>query len=96
MLAILIALDAAPAWFLLLFIPAAGSAIGLLQARSRFCVHFGRAGLFNFGRKGETETVAGEAARQADGARARQLTLRAALCGAAVAIAAFALASVVQ
>ncbi|MGV8839753.1 MAG: hypothetical protein ACWA6X_05560 [Bauldia sp.] len=93
---LLLAVDAAPAWFLLLFIPAAGAAIGFIQARARFCVHFGRAGLFNFGTKGTTETVAAAAARRADRARARQLTLRAALHGAAVALAAFALALIVN
>src|SRR3990170_7790879 len=47
---------------LLLFFPAAGSAVGYLQARLRFCAAFGLLGIFNFGRLGEARHVADPAA----------------------------------
>jgi hypothetical protein len=43
---------------LLLFFPAAGSAVGYLQARLRFCAAFGLLGVFNFGRLGDMRQVA--------------------------------------
>ncbi len=46
--------------------PAAAAAIGLLQARLRFCVAFGLAGVRNFGRLGEREQVTERGARTAD------------------------------
>lgn len=44
-------------WRLVLFFPAFMSAIGFIQARLMFCVHFGLSGLFNFGPVGKTESV---------------------------------------
>jgi hypothetical protein len=38
-----------PVWRLIIFIPAAGAAVGFLQAQLHFCVHFGMSGLFNVG-----------------------------------------------
>src|SRR5512143_1416954 len=43
---------------LLLFFPAAGSAIGYLQAQLRFCAAFGLLGVFNFGPRGGLERIA--------------------------------------
>jgi hypothetical protein len=59
-LGLLIALvlaDASREWRLLLFFPAAGAAVGYLQARLRFCAAFGLLGVFNFGRLGESRRV---------------------------------------
>jgi len=56
--AIFMVAGVAPSWRLLLFIPATISAIGYLQARFRFCIHFGTTGLFNMGTNlDRTETV---------------------------------------
>ncbi len=41
--------DVAPVWRLSVFIPAAVSAIGFLQAYLHFCANFGMRGLFNLG-----------------------------------------------
>ena len=57
-------------WRLILFLPASGAAVGLIQAGFRFCVKFGRAGVFNFGAKvGETTLVEDAEARQKDQAK---------------------------
>lgn len=92
---LLFAIGAAPFWFLLLFFPAFGTAIALVQSAARFCVHFGLAGLFNFGATGTTASVQAEAARQADRARSWQILRRAALFAAAATLAAFILALIV-
>jgi len=86
------AIGAGAGWFLLLFFPAFGSAISLIQARSRFCVHFGRHGLFNFAPRGTTESVGAEAARRVDRAKAVELIRRAALVAAAATLIVFLLA----
>src|SRR3972149_9336499 len=52
LLLLLWASDAAREARLLLFFPAAGSAVGYLQARLRFCAAFGLVGIFNFGALG--------------------------------------------
>jgi hypothetical protein len=88
------AIGAGAGWYLLLFFPAFGSAISLIQARSRFCVHFGRHGLFNFAPRGTTESVGAEAARQADRAKAAELIRRAALLAGAATVIVFLLALV--
>jgi hypothetical protein len=47
-----------PLWYLFLFFPAAGSAIGFIQAKMHFCAAFGLKSLFNFGPEvGKTDTV---------------------------------------
>ncbi len=58
----------APAWMrLLVLLPAWGGAVSWLQARRRFCVAFGMAGISNFadGDSGRTQVVDGEQ-READ------------------------------
>lgn len=85
-LALLVAMDANRWWGLLLFLPAAGSASGFLQAHFRFCSGFSRAGVFNFGPVGETHAVTDEQSRAADRRRGNQIGLYSALIGAAVAI----------
>jgi len=47
-LVIFIVFNVPPVWRLIIFIPAAGTAAGLLQAQLHFCVRFGMSGLFNF------------------------------------------------
>ena len=58
LLAVLVLADAPREGRLLLFLPAAGSAAGYLQARLRFCAAFGWWGVFNFGRLGDVRLVA--------------------------------------
>jgi len=56
--AVLLALDAAPAWRLTLALPAALAAAGYLQAWLRFCANFGFRGVYNFDALGREERVA--------------------------------------
>lgn len=83
----LILFDADPAWRLLAFIPAAGSAAGYLQAALRFCANFGWRGVFNFSdRIHDTTAVTDPAAAAADRRRALQVMLLSALAGLLVAL----------
>jgi len=63
---VLVATSAPPAWHLIIFLPALIGAAGFAQAASRFCFHFGFAGIFNFGRAGHREQVAEPEARRLD------------------------------
>lgn len=71
---------------LILFFPAAGSAIGYLQARLRFCAAFGLLGIFNFGPRGGFEKIVDGAALRDDRRRAWEIVLASAMVGAAVAV----------
>src|SRR5512132_2149424 len=62
----MIALHASPLVRFLVALPAAGTAIGLLQAWLKFCVAFGSAGVFNFGPLGREQHVADKQARSRD------------------------------
>lgn len=84
----LIAVGAPPLLRLVLFLPAAVSASGYLQARLKFCAGFGRLGVYNFGRLGTTFGVGDEAARAADRRKANQIGVASGLIGLAVALAA--------
>ena len=78
---------AAPAWArLLVFFPAAGAAIGFLQARMRFCVSFAVSGLRNFGPLGTPDKVMDAADHRADLVSAGRLVAWAILVGATVAL----------
>lgn len=48
------------------FLPLMVWSIGLVQARNRFCIAFGLAGTFNFGRLGSTSQVIDPEFRKAD------------------------------
>jgi hypothetical protein len=58
-------------------LPLSVGAVGLLQARFRFCVGFALAGLRNFGPLGATERVTDRVAHRADLRRAVLVTLAA-------------------
>lgn len=60
-------------WRLLILIPATMSAIGFIQAYSRFCVYFGFGHLFNFGETGKTDTIEQAEFRAKDRAKAWQI-----------------------
>jgi len=77
-------------WRLLLFFPAALSAIGFLQAVLHFCAGFGMLGVFNFGSEvGKTETVEQAEFRHKDQRKALQIILYSVTIGIAIAIAGF-------
>jgi hypothetical protein len=80
---VLLAVDAPAPARLLVALPLAGGAIGLLQARSRFCAAYGMAGVRNFGPLGNPERVVDADARRADRAK----SLRIIAGGAAVGLA---------
>ena len=81
-LALLVA-GAPPIARLLVVLPVAGSAIGLIQARLRFCAAFGIAGLRNFGPLGGEEHVPAAVARRADRAMALRVLATGSLVGLA-------------
>ena len=86
---ILVYLNAAPAWRLLLFLPAVMSAFGFIQAYMRFCIYYGFAALFNFGDVGRTDTVQQAEFRARDKRKAWQITVGATLVGVLVAVLAY-------
>jgi hypothetical protein len=53
-----------------IFIPFLITAIGYVQARSKFCLAFGFAGTFNFGKLGELSRVSDPVSKAADRATA--------------------------
>ena len=85
-LAALLALHAPSAARLILFVPAAGAAIGYLQAWFRFCAGFGGRGVFNFDVLGRTDAVIDPVARAKDRALATRLALASAAIGLVVAV----------
>jgi hypothetical protein len=85
---VLLAIDAAPAVRLLVGLPAAGAAIGYLQAYLRFCVAFGLTGVYNFGQRDDAQAVADAVARARDRRRAMMLVGAGVLIGLVVGIAA--------
>ena len=84
--AVLLALDAAPAWRLLLALPAGLAAAGYLQAWLRFCANFGFRGVYNFDALGHEQRVAAEQARAQDRRRAILVGVGSAAIGLAVAL----------
>jgi hypothetical protein len=75
---VLLGLPAGTRW--LVAIPLAVGAIGLLQARFRFCAAFGLAGVRNFGTPGTVDRVEDAAARRAD----RSMAVAISLAGGAI------------
>ena len=86
---VLLAIDAAPGWHLLLFFPAFAAAVGLGQAIRHFCIYFGFAAMFNFGRLGDERAVTTRAAIAADHRAALRLLGVSAIIAAGVALLAF-------
>ena len=87
---VLVAINAAPGWRLLLFLPAAGAASGYLQAAMHFCANFGLRGVFNFSsRVRNTESVLAAGARARDRRKALQIIGLSVVVGAVVAIVAY-------
>ncbi len=76
-------------WRLLVFFPAAMSALGFLQERMHFCAYFGSVGVFNFGEAGRKDTVTQAEFRKRDRMKALQIMIYSVAIGAAVAAAAY-------
>ena len=77
----------APHWTrILVALPAAGSAVGYLQAYLRFCAAFGTLGVFNFGARLNVTRVTDQAALRRDRAKAFQIFGASALVGLAIGV----------
>jgi hypothetical protein len=86
-LAVALVAIGAPTWArLLVFFPAAGAAVGFIQARSRFCVAYALQGIRNFGPLGDAEKVTAAADHGADLRAAARLIAGSVTVGAVVAI----------
>ncbi|PTY06706.1 hypothetical protein DB346_00085 [Verrucomicrobia bacterium LW23] len=86
----------APAWRLLVGLPAAGAALCVLQARAGFCVNYGLLGIANFTDDfRHPQPVEHEEHRRQDRALALRIIGGALLIGAAVGVAAMVLAVVI-
>jgi hypothetical protein len=86
LLAALIALHVTPLARLLVALPAAGAAMGYIQAQLRFCAAYGSRGVYNFGRPGKAAPVLDRAARAMDRARSMRIGLASALIGLGIGI----------
>ena len=73
----LLGTDAARSARLSLFIPLMVFAIGYIQSRKKFCLAYGLAGTFNFGRMGEIKRVNDPIFRNADRKTALTILLQA-------------------
>jgi hypothetical protein len=70
-----------------IFFPLLVSAIGFIQARNKFCLAYGLAGTFNFGKMGDMERVFDAESKKIDRRKAISILIQAALiAGAATAI----------
>lgn len=92
--AALIAVDAGWLWYLVVALPAGAAASGYLQARARFCAHYGFLGVYAMGRSGETHQVDDPQQHDQDRRRARQILLRSASIGVVCGVLAAAVATI--
>lgn len=67
-----------------IFFPLLVSAIGFIQARNKFCLAYGLAGTFNFGKIGDMERVFDLESKKSDRRRAIAILLQAALIAGVV------------
>jgi len=66
-------------------------AVGFIQARKKFCLAYGFAGTFNFGKLGSISKVQSEADKKADRKTAIKIFVQSALLAAAITAVFFAL-----
>ena len=66
----IISTHASPSARLGIFIPLLVAAVGFVQSRSKFCLAYGFAGTFNFGKLGDLSRVSDSASKAADRATA--------------------------
>ena len=74
-----------------IFLPAMIFAVGFIQARKKFCLAYGFAGTFNFGKLGSISKVQSEADKKADRKTAINIFVQSALLAAAITAVFFAL-----
>jgi hypothetical protein len=74
-----------------IFLPAMIFAVGFIQARKKFCLAYGLAGTFNFGKLGSITKVQSEADKKADRKTAINIFVQSALLAAAITLVFFAL-----
>jgi hypothetical protein len=80
----LLTTDASTGAKLTIFLPAMIFAIGFIQARKKFCLAYGFAGTFNFGKLGKISRVASEQDRRADQITALKILGQAVLLATAI------------
>jgi hypothetical protein len=80
----LISTEAATSARFSIFLPAMVFAIGFVQSRKKFCLAYGFAGTFNFGKLGQISRVASAAERKADRATASKILAQSALLAAVI------------
>ena len=69
-----------------IFFPLFVTSIGFVQSRSKFCLAYGFAGTFNFGKLGQLSRVATAAERKADRITALKILAQSALLALAITI----------
>ena len=75
LLGVLVAIDAAPYWRILIFLPVTAAASGFLQDAFHFCVGFGMKGIYNvINSAGITEDIELEEFRRKDRRKALNIT----------------------
>jgi len=74
-----------------IFLPAMIFAVGFIQARKKFCLAYGLAGTFNFGKLGSISKVQSEEDKEADRKTAINIFVQSALLAAAITVLFFAL-----
>jgi len=74
-----------------IFLPAMIFAVGFIQARKKFCLAYGLAGTFNFGKLGSISKVQSEEDKKADRKTAINIFIQSALLAAAITLVFFAL-----
>ena len=74
-----------------IFLPAMIFAVGFVQARKKFCLAYGLAGTFNFGRLGSITKVQSEQDKKADRKTAINIFVQSALLAGAITLVFFAL-----
>ena len=82
----LISTDAARSAKFSIFLPAMVFSIGFVQSRKKFCLAYGLAGTFNFGKLGQLSRVASAAERKADRTTALKILAQSALLALAITV----------
>ncbi|MEI7561948.1 MAG: hypothetical protein WCJ43_05830 [Actinomycetes bacterium] len=82
----LISTDAARSSKFSIFLPAMVFSIGFVQSRKKFCLAYGFAGTFNFGKLGQLSRVANAAERKADRITAIKILAQSALLALAITV----------
>jgi hypothetical protein len=75
-----------PLFRLIIFFPAALSAIGFLQAHFHFCSGYAQRGIFNFEDVGKTHGITNQADRAKDKVRGKNIIIYGVIIGAVVAL----------